>query len=64
MNRQRPEEDSTSACPEITITLGPDGRILLHDLTAGFLPVAAAICPNDRNLAQRLKIAKRSESKQ
>jgi hypothetical protein len=57
MSPQPPEKDSTLPTPDITITFGPDGRILLHDLTARFIPVALAICPDDQDLAQRLNIS-------
>lgn len=49
-------EDTLAGPPAtITITIGADGRLLFHDLTAQSLPVAAALCPDDAELRQRLE---------
>jgi hypothetical protein len=42
---------------EVAITISPDGTVLFGDLTADLLPVAAALCPNDRTLQRRIELA-------
>jgi len=43
----------------VTITLGSDGRILFHDLTADVLPIACAICPDNEGLKKRQELARK-----
>lgn len=43
---------------DVTITLGPDGRVLFGDLTAELLPVASALCPRDKGLRKRQELAR------
>lgn len=57
MSRQRREKDKVLPPVDVTITIGPDGRVLLGELTVEFLPVAEAICPDDPQLARRREIA-------
>lgn len=52
------EHSKDYRCPDVSnadvsITIGPDGRMLFHDLTAESLPVACAMCPGDPELKQR-----------
>lgn len=49
--------DDVGAHLPITIRIGPDGRLYLHDLTHDLLPVAAALCPLDAALQQRVRAA-------
>ncbi len=41
----------------VMIRIGPDGTLYFHDLTADLLPVAAALCPQDKALAVRVLAA-------
>lgn len=38
----------------LEITIGPDGRLFFHDLTAEILPAACALCPQDPEISQRM----------
>ena len=38
---------------EVTITIGPDGRMYFHDLTPELVLVAATLCPVDPELLSR-----------
>lgn len=41
----------------ITVTIGPDGRLFFNDLTVDLLPVACAVCPQDKTLLLRCQAA-------
>lgn len=43
-------DDRSSETPEITITIGADGRVHFLDLTPELLAVAAALCPESAQL--------------
>jgi hypothetical protein len=43
-------DDRACEPPEITITIGPDGRVHFLDLTPELLAVAAAMCPESEYL--------------
>ena len=43
-------DDPAIQPPEITITIGPDGRVHFLDLTPELLAVAAAMCPESPQL--------------
>jgi hypothetical protein len=43
-------DDPTNPVPEITITIGADGRVHFLDLTPELLAVAAAMCPESEQL--------------
>ena len=43
-------DNPTTQPPEITITIGPDGRVHFLDLTPELLAVAAAMCPESEYL--------------
>ena len=40
----------------ITIRLSADGRVYLHDIPPAFLPIAAALVPQDHELAKRAAV--------
>ena len=42
---------------ELTIRIGPDGKLYFHDITAALLPVALALCPQTEELGRRLAVA-------
>lgn len=41
----------------LTIRIGPDGRLYFHDITAGLLPLAAAMAPGNSDLHARAAAA-------
>ncbi|MDX2133104.1 MAG: hypothetical protein SFY69_13750 [Planctomycetota bacterium] len=43
----------------ITIRLAPDGRVYLHDMPPDFVPIAAALAPQDPELSRRADILAR-----
>lgn len=57
------QSDATEAGLDVTITIGPDGRMYFHDLTPELVPVAAALCPNDAELIARQVAIEESERK-
>ncbi|CAG1004156.1 hypothetical protein PHYC_03119 [Phycisphaerales bacterium] len=46
----------------ITIRLAPDGSVYLHDIPPDFVPIAAALAPQDPDLARRAAILARKAS--
>ncbi len=44
---------------DVTIRIGPDGRLYWNDLTIDLLPVARALCPGDPDLEARAAAARR-----
>jgi len=55
--------DESGRMLPITIRIGPDGRVYFHDITEEMLPVARALCPEDRTLSRRIEAAARYEKK-
>ena len=43
---------------EITIRIGPDGRVYFRDLTLDLLPVASALAPHEPELRRRIAEAR------
>jgi hypothetical protein len=41
----------------VTIRIGADGRVYFHDITAGLIPVAQALDPNDTSMSHRAEAA-------
>jgi hypothetical protein len=44
---------------EVTVRIGPDGRLYLHDIPPDLLPVVLAMCPDDPVLKRRAESADR-----
>ncbi len=40
----------------ITIRIGPDGRVYVHDITAALAPVVAAMNPQDAAVQERARL--------
>jgi hypothetical protein len=49
-------KSTTLAPPVAVITIGVDGRLYWQHVTPEILAVAAALCPNDPGLRQRLAV--------
>jgi aminoglycoside phosphotransferase len=47
---------------EVEICIRPDGRIYFAVLTEELLEIAAALCPDDQDLARRLALARKLRS--
>ena len=59
---EREEEEALAGrAVEVTITLGPDGRVYFHDLPGELLPVACALAPFDEELLARARVAAASD---
>ncbi len=43
---------------EVTIRIGPDGKLYWNDLTVALLPVARVLCPGDADLEARAEAAR------
>ena len=48
--------DDRGADLEITIRIGPDGRLYFNDVTIDLLPVALAMAPDDPDLCRRAEV--------
>ena len=46
---------------DVIITIGPDGLLRFHDLSAAMLEVAAAMNPTDEGVRRRAEAARRYE---
>jgi hypothetical protein len=57
---QPEQHDDAGRDLTLVVTVGPDGRVLFHDLTEEMLEVARAVCAGDEDLQARLRVLESS----